>query len=422
MKLAKNISIFTFFNLLNAGIPFLLLPFLTIYLSPADYGVIDIFNSLVMLFMPIVGLSVLSSLNRYYFEKENIDFNVFVHTIFISVLCYGLTFVVVISTLSFLLRDYISSVADLPPIVLILAVLYVFFSQISEIILVLWRISYKTVFYGIFRVTKTVLDIGFSLFLIMVLDYNWEGRILPQLIVAMLFGLIAIYILKKQGFILNRMIYNKDYSRKALDFGMPLIFHSLSGYVIAVSDRFFILYYLGVESTGIYAVAYQIGMVVGLFQNSFNQAWLPYFFSSLKKNSAQKKVKIVKITYLYFVVLLLIVVFFYLITPYIYYYLIGESFQKGIEVVVWVLLGYAFNGMYKMVVNYLFYSKETRSIAWCTGISAILNIALNYFLIDLNGIIGAAQATTLSFLFLFLSILILSSKRHKIPWKLNLDK
>jgi O-antigen/teichoic acid export membrane protein len=422
MKLAKNISIFTFFNLLNAGIPFLLLPLLTTYLSPSDYGIIDIFGSLVMVFTPIVGLSILSSLNRYYFEKETIDFNVFVHTVFLSLLRYGLTFIVVVSALGVFFGDTLSEEANVPPIVVILAVLYVFFSQISEILLLIWRISYRTVWYGIFRVSKTALDIGLTLYLIIILDYNWEGRIVPQLVVAALFGLIAISILRRQGFILNRLKYNKDYNRKALDFGVPLIFHSLSGYVIAVSDRFFILYFLGLESTGIYGVAYQIGMVVGLFQNSFNQAWLPYFFGSLKKNSPEAKLRIVKITYFYFVALLLIVVFFYFITPYIYYYLIGESFQKGIEVVIWVLLGYAFNGMYKMVVNYLFYSKETKAIAWCTGFSAFLNLVLNYFLINLNGIKGAAQATALSFLFLFLVVLILSSKRHKIPWNLKLDK
>jgi O-antigen/teichoic acid export membrane protein len=419
MNLVKNTSIFTFFNLLNAGIPFLLLPVLTVYLSPADYGIIDIFNSLIMLFTPLVGLSIISSLNRYYFEKDTIDFNVFIHTIFVSLIKYGVIFVLCISIIGYLLQDWLTNSLEIPTTVLILAAIYVFFSQITEIILALWRISYKTIYYGIFRVSKTLIDLGLSLLLIIYLNFNWEGRIIPQLLAAIIFGLVAIFILYKQGSIFNGLKFNKGYSKKALAFGVPLIFHSMSGYVIAVSDRFFILYFLGVESTGVYAVAYQIGMVIGLFQNSFNQAWLPYFFESLKKNSRPRNIKIVKITYVYFVLMIVTVLIFYLLTPFIYKYFIGENFLKGIEVVVWVLLGYAFNGMYKMVVNYLFYLKQTKTIALYTTMTALLNIVLNYYFIRNNGIIGAAQATTISFLFLFLAILFISSKQYKIPWNLK---
>lgn len=420
MKLAKNISIFTFFNLLNAGIPFLLLPVLTTYLSPEDYGIIDIFNSLIMLFTPIVGLSIIESINRYYFEEKEVDLKTFVSTIFTMLLKYGVIFIVIISVVGVFLAKHISESFNLPLKVLIFAAIYVYFSQIGEIILIIWRISYKTVNYGVFRIVKTLFDISFSLILIVVLDFNWEGRVVPQVITSVLFGLVVMYILYKKGFAFNKELkFNKEYKAKALSYGVPLIFHSLGGYLIAVSDRFFILYFEGVESIGIYGVAYQIGMVIGLFQNSFNQAWVPYFFSSLKINSKKRNLQIVKITYGYFLIMLLLVVIFYLITPYIYKYFIGEQFQEGVNVVLWVLLGYAFNGMYKMVVNYLFYLKQTRVIAVFTTIAATLNLVLNYFLIDLYGIVGAAQATTISFAFLFFAILIVSTKKFKIPWNLK---
>ena len=115
------------------------------------------------------------------------------------------------------------------------------------------------------------------------------------------------------------------------------------------------------------------------------------------------------------------VLFFYFATPLIYKFVIGKQFKSGIEVVGWVLLGYAFNGMYKMMVNYLFYLKETKRIALFTLITALTNGILNYFLIKSRGIEGAAIATTLSFLLLFIIVLIYSRKKYPMPWNLKLN-
>lgn len=421
MKLLKNISVFTFFNLVNAGIPFLLLPILTTYLSPEDYGVVDIFNSLIMLFTPIVALSIVGSIDRYYFEIDKVNFKIFVDTIFKTAMIYGLIFISIVIVLGLFLKNYILIKLGLPIQVLILVAIYVFFTQLGEVLLAIWRVSYKTSKYGIFRVSKTVLDICLSLILIINLDFSWDGRIIPQVITAVLFGCIAIYFLNKNGFLNKGFKIDASYKKKALSYGVPLIFHSLSGYVIGISDRFFILFMEGVGHIGVYAVAYQIGMVIGLFQNSFNQAWVPFFFSSLKKESIKLNLKIVKITYLYFAFMILLVVVFYFVTPFIYKVFIGNEFQEGLHIVVWILMGYGFNGMYKMVVNYLFYLKKTKTIAITTIISGILNLVLNYFLIKRNGIIGAAQATAISFLVHFLLVYWLSCKYYSMPWNLKIE-
>ncbi len=61
--------------------------------------------------------------------------------------------------------------------------------------------------------------------------------------------------------------------KSALNYSLPLILHSIGSYIISFSDRFIILYYLDVKQVGIYAVAYQIGMIMSFINNSFNQAW-----------------------------------------------------------------------------------------------------------------------------------------------------
>jgi O-antigen/teichoic acid export membrane protein len=75
-----------------------------------------------------------------------------------------------------------------------------------------------------------------------------------------------------------------------------------------------------------------------------------------------------------------------------------------------------FNGMYKMVVNYLFYIDKTLIVGIVTIISALLNIALNLILIDFYGLKGAAIATLITLLFQFISVFVFAQKYFPMPW------
>ncbi len=415
INLLKNISGFTFFNVLNSAIPFLLLPILTAYLTPEHYGVVDIFYNTTLILTPFIGFSIVKSVGRFYFEK--IVMSRFVSTVIVVLLSSGLIITALSLVFDIVFQDYLQQY-DIPPYLIFLAFLYTVFTQISEVLLILWRVSSKVTQYGVFRVCKTALDLGLSILLIVGLNLGWEGRIIPQVVAAFLFAVIALYILYKLGY-LNNLKVDKAYKRQALSYSVPLIFHTFGGYVINFSDRFFILLMLGMSDVGVYSVAYQIGMAMSLVQNSFNQAWVPFFYQKLNENSISANRKIVQIIYLYTLFLVVVSVLIYLMIPFIYEYLIDESYEEGSGIVFWVLLGFLFNGVYKMMVNYLFYDKRTVLIAVLSLSSAGLNVILNYFLIKANGITGAAQATMITFLFFLILIMIIVLRSYKMPWMLK---
>lgn len=413
INLLKNISGFAFFNVLNSAIPFLLLPVLTAYLSPEHYGVVDIFYNTTLIITPFIGLSIVQSVGRYYFEK--IVLSKFIATVLIVLLSTGLILTALSLIFSILFEQQLLTY-DIPPYLIFLAFLYSLFTQLSEILLVLWRVSFKVAYFGIFRVSKTALDLGLSIFLIASLGYGWEGRIYPQVIVSFIFAIVALVLLFKFNYLGRSIKTDKVYRKQALSYSVPLIFHTFGGYVINFSDRFFILLMLGMSDVGVYSVAYQIGMVISLIQNSFNQAWVPFFFQKLNEDTAAGKRKIVQITYWYIGFLIVMTAVIYFMIPVIYKYFINESYIEGAKLIGWVLLGFLFNGIYKMMVNFLFYDKKTKLIAMLSVGSAILNVALNYILIKVNGITGAAQATMITFLFFMVIVLITTLKKYKMPW------
>jgi O-antigen/teichoic acid export membrane protein len=175
---------------------------------------------------------------------------------------------------------------------------------------------------------------------------------------------------------------------------------------------------VGVDAAGIYSVGYQIGLVIGLIQNSFNQAWVPWFYKKMFDGDFEDRINIVRITYLYSIVMFILVGVLTISVPLIFSFL-GRDFAGASKFVLWIGVGFAFNGMYKMVVNYLLFLKMTHLIGGITLLTAVINVILNYFLIGTFGAIGAAYGTALALFIQFILTLIVSIKSYKMPWLMN---
>ena len=407
---------FTISNLLNAAIPFLLLPLLTNYLTKADFGIVSMFLVLSNILTPLIGFNADGVMSRFYFEKDKLNFNVLVSQSFILVFSCASVIVCPLIIFNHQIIVWAFGVdGEKIAMVWLLVILAIVVTQnIMQMQLALWQVEGKTVSYGILRVSKTCIEIGLSFLLIAIWHFNWYGRMEAQLAASVLFAGISIYFLTKQKYLL--LTFTPSYFKQIIGFGLPLVPHILSGVVIAFADRWFITHYISLEEAGLYSVGYQVGMIISLFQNSFNQAWVPWLFDKLTNPSAGIKNQIVKFTYLYFIVMMVLVLLLTVCAPFIFKVFVGKAFYKAIVFVFWIALGFGFNGMYKMVVNYIFFIKKTYWITVSTLTTACINIALCYYMVPAFGAIGAAQATCIAFGVEFIFIWILSSQLYKMPW------
>ena len=412
-KLVKTLGVYTFANILNSAIPFLLLPFLTNYLLPSDYAIVDLFQAATQFAVAIVGVNTFSALSRFYFDLDNVVFKKYVGNSLIILLISALFLLII----AFVFKTNIHNLIKIPRDWIWLVVVYAFSLNIIQTLLSIWQVKYKAVKYGTFRILRTVLDVSLSIFFVLILKFKWDGRILGQILAVVLFAILAILLLIKNKYV--KFDFDLIKIKKLLSFGSPLIIHILGAVIITYSDRVFIVNYIGLEKTGMYSVGYQVGMIVYLVQTSFNQAWVPWFFEKLKSNIFKDKLKIIRFTYLYYVLILLLAVVIAVVAPFIYKVFIADSYINGIDIVVWIALGFAFNGMYKMVGNYIFYIKKTYIISIITLFTAGLNIVLNYFMVNNFGAVGVAQASAISFFTQFILTWIISSRMYKMPWLLK---
>jgi len=411
-SLLKNSSIYTITNVLNSSIPFLLIPVLTRYLAPDEYGVANMFVVLYSFYAPFVGLSVHGLVQVKYFKRESVDLPVFIaNAIYLLIVSSVCCFII-----TFLFSHKISTIAGFPENWLYVVIVFSFLQFIYMTVLRLIQSQQKPFHYGIYQISITIINFTLSLVFVVLWRMGWEGRVMGQFLAMVISAVYAIYFLLKNN--LLRLKYNKVYFIEALKYGLPLIPHSFGAIVISMADRFFIVKYCGMAANGIYSLGFQISLVIMYLQDAFNNAFVPYLMSNLKRNSFEIKRKIVRYTYLYFIGILVITVLFYYAVSIFFPYFVGDKYNDSLPFVIWISLGFAFNGMYKMVVNYIFFEEKTKYLAYITFTTAILNIVLDYLLISNPsiGMKGAAYANCLSWFVCFVLTWIVSNKVYKMPW------
>ena len=70
-SLVRASGIYTVASFINASIPFLLLPFLTKYLSSADFGFVAMFTTVTSLMMPFISINMEGAIARTYYKNRS---------------------------------------------------------------------------------------------------------------------------------------------------------------------------------------------------------------------------------------------------------------------------------------------------------------------------------------------------------------
>lgn len=407
-KLFRSLGIYTIANVINSAIPFLLLPLLTKHLKPDAYGSLTNFNSLINILIPFVSLNLMASL-QVIFVKEKSDFPSYLSTGLLSVLVLTLLG----SGSLWLFSDELEKLIGVPKSFILLAALYATYQNIVEVLLSVWRMEDKAISFGIFRIVRTIVELGIAVVLIVWMGWSFDGSIMAMSYSYGIGSVVALVFLFRAGFL--KWEFHWKHVKHLVAYGAPLIPHVLGSVVIMYTDKLVITKYLGLAANGIYSVGFMVGQVIGLLQNSFNQAWVPYVFKGLQSGEEQVKSRIVHWTYIYILAIIGITLVFYLCTPLVFYFL-GKDYHSGISLVLWIALGFAFNGMYKMVSVYFFYTERTLFIAWISTVTAVLNVLFALYMVPRYGYTGAAIATMSAFFLQFILTWIWSTKVVQMPW------
>lgn len=263
-KLVKNtiiLALGTFFPKLAV---FITLPILTDCLTHEQYGTYDIVLTLVALLLPAATLQIQSAAFRFLVdvqhdekEKKSIISNIY-------------AFILPTSAVALILMFIVWKNQD---IVIRLAICaYLLFDIISNTNKQIIRGLSKNIDYAISAFISAFGQVALTFFLILGLKKELLGAIIA-LTTAEFLSATFLTIRGEIYKYIDIKEVNKAKLKELLAYSWPMVPNSLSQWVIHLSDRFIILYFMGPVYNSIYAVAYRIPSILNLAQTTFNMAW-----------------------------------------------------------------------------------------------------------------------------------------------------
>jgi O-antigen/teichoic acid export membrane protein len=417
-KSYKNTIFDTFKNgiaqIILVPLVLLTLPLLTKNLSVEEYGLWGLVFTTCSLTMPLTSLGLGTAMSRFISSAKN---KKSISDGFVSVLLVRLILSLFIAVIIFLYSNKISNA---------------FFGGNSEIVKITSLFVLITTleplynrFLRIIRHVKTlsVLKIvdGYGALLIYILVFYLGGGLFQLILAALLFKVsILIFLIY---YLRNRISYVfPDFSIliKFLKYGLPTLPSSMSFWIVNLSDRYFISFFLGTAAVGIYSASYSLGNIPRMFSALINFI-IMIAISKLYDEGKYDEVKDhLSYALKYFLMLAIPYVFGSLfMSNSIIKLLTTNEIAEGSSYVTFIVsFAHLILGIYSVFTYVLLVTKKTKILTFTWIISLPLNLILNYIFIPYVGIIGAACTTLVAYLIAMVYIIYYSNKEFKfnIDW------
>jgi len=184
--------------------------------------------------------------------------------------------------------------------------------------------------------------------------------------------------------------------KEILIFSAPLLISSILHYSISKIDIFMIGYFLNTSSVGIYTVALKIGTLTNFLLFSINSMFAPNITTLYYNNQMVKLEKLYQVITKWVLGINLSVFFLFIILSKEIMNVFGTEFIIGWIALILITAGQVVNagvgsaGLINVMTGY------PKSELYVSIIVFVINVTLNYFLIPIYGIEGAAFASLIS--------------------------
>lgn len=410
MSFASQIFTYAGANLLNAAIPFFLLPILTAYLSPADYGLLSLLQLYATIALPFFMLNAhgLISVDYYRVGKYGIgELNG-------TTLSISAAVCVLVTLLVLPLGGRLAAELSAPAMWLMLVPSFCLLQVVPLLVSAIYQAQQRPRHYSYYKTGMTAANVALSIWFVVGLHEGWQGRMLAMFLANLLSSVIGLWLLDRNE--LFRLRFDARQAKALARFGLPLIPHAVAATLLAMSDRMMLARFVSLDETGRYTVAYQIASVLSLLFTSINQALAPSIFSELTEPSEGTRQRLVARSYKIMLAMLVLYVLFALTAPIAMKLVLNQRYHVSASLLALMGLGFLFQGFYFVVTNYIFFTKRTHFLSMLTGCSAVVSLGLNFILIPRLGSFGCGVTMAASWLLLFIGAWLMAHRVHPMPW------
>ncbi len=402
-QLFKNTAIVSIGKLCTQLITFFLLPLYTYALSTEEYGIVDLLNTLISLFIPIVILQIDQGVFRYLLDvrdKEEEKKKIISSTIFFTII-QSIIYLILFSFVSqFIHNDYKYFLA-----INLVAIAF------STILLQISRGIGDNVRYAVGSFLTGLVTVILNVVLIIVFHLGAYGLLIASLcgnIICIIYILFA----KKLYNYTKVKYFDKAILKNILKYSILLVPNMLSWWIVSASDRLIISTIIGVSANGIYSAANHFSGIFSTLNSVINMTWTESAALNIEaEDKEQFFSKIFKLYVQFFGALCLGVIAF---MPFVFSILVNSKFNSAYYQIPILIIATFFNILTSFLGSIYIAKKLTNEIAKTSMISALINIIINISLIHFIGLYAASISTLVSYFIMFIYRLIDSKKYVKM--------
>lgn len=397
INLLKNMGIFALSNFSIKIITFVVLPLYTYYLTTDEYAVIDLVNSTVQLLLPFLSLCMTDAVLRFGISKEHDIKQVF---------SSGLTIVLLGTCFLIITLFLLSRTIDLNGIQVFFAAIYLL-QALNSLFSAFYKAIDKVKEMAIITMLSSLLVVVFNILFIAVLKAGMEGY-LTSVILGNTVGCIAYFIYGKLYRFYRFCFVKKAILKEMLQYAVPLIPNAVFWWISTSLDRYALMILTSLSVVGLYSVANKIPIIISTMTSIFSQAWNLSAFQAYDDDGREM---FYRTTYrIYQGVMIVCTSFIVICCRPLSDVLFSKGFYDAWVFVPVLSIAVYYNSMNSFLGSIFTASKKTKYIFYTTGLGALVNAIMNIVLIIAIGPHGAAIATLISHITVFIIRTIKTSK------------
>jgi O-antigen/teichoic acid export membrane protein len=415
IRLGKDTAIYGLSSIVGRFLNFLLVPFYTHYLLPAEYGVIATLYSYIAFAFIVYGYGMESAYMRYVASLEVGDRKQNFSVPFLSLCATSL----VISIGIFWSAPAVGFWIDLGEqggMLIRYAAWILFFDALAIIPFASLRMQQKAKAFAGLKILNIVVNVVSNIVFI-----AWVGLGVEAVVLANLLASVVTVAFFLPGIARDlTFVHPKGLYVSLLKFGLPYIPAGLAGVAMHVVDRPILKALTDDATVGIYQANYRLGILMMLFVSMFDYAWRPFYLSHYKDADAKETFANIFTFFMIGLATVFVIVSLFvediIRVKILGGYFFHPDYWSGVIIVPWILLSYMFAGAYSSFIVGVTIEKKTHYLPLITGAGALVNVAANLVLVPLYGIMGAAYATLISYVVMAGAIYVPSQRLYRVPY------
>lgn len=412
-RLVKHSSIYLIGAAFQSLIGFVLIPVYTRYLSPSEYGQLEILNTILLILNIILSFGFASALQKVHERdcKTNEEKKTLIGTIYLFVIPVASLITLIIALFAkFLTQITLNDIKYTPYIYLILITnLVVIFLNLSFAVL---RVKEKSKKFALFSFGKFFFAVCLNIYFVVQLKLGVLGILFGNFLAQTILSITFLPTVLKSA----KFAFSKRLFYKLSIFGFAIIPASIAMWIMDLSDRYFLKHFSDFHEVGLYSLGYKVGFLIyiGLVL-PFQLAWPKISFAVASRKDC-KKIYARTLTYFTFIASFA-ALFLSLFGKQIIQIIADPKFFQAYKIIPLIAFSYVLYGIHFVLVPGLHIKEKSKYYPIMIGVPAGLNLLLNYYFVPKFGMIGAATTTLICFALVVVLTYIITARFYAVRYE-----